>query len=135
MRGILADNDVQGQLVILLRIWQNQFWRQLWEDFHLSVYTFEDLGLDRHTNDLAIWQKCQAREVVLITGNRNDDGPDSLEATIRNHNTDFSLPVFTFADAKRLQHDRDYANKAAVQLLQYLLEIDAVRGTGRLFVP
>ena len=82
-----------------------------------------------------IWQACQHQEVVLITINRNAHGPDSLEVTIRAQNTPTSLPVFTLADGDRILHDKDYAERAAKRLLEYLLEIDKVRGTGRLFLP
>ena len=42
----------------------------------------------------------------MITGNRNDDGPDSLEATTRNENQPESLPVITIGDADRVLRDR-----------------------------
>ncbi len=135
VRGILADNNVLGHLAILQRIWQNAFWCEVWDTLNLRIYTLPDIGLDTSAPDPTIWQECQARQFVLVTANRNDDGPDSLETTIRDQNTASSLPVITLADAKRIQHDRDYANRVAVKLLQYLFEIDVVRGTGRLFVP
>ena len=55
--------------------------------------------------------------------------------TIRNENTPECLPVFTFADSERIRHDKAYAARAAEQLLQYLLDIDQVRGCGRLYLP
>ncbi len=82
-----------------------------------------------------IWQACQTRQVALLTANRNADRPDSLEETIRRENTPDCLPVFTFADATRIIRDRNYAERVAVRLLEYFLEIDNVRGAGRLFVP
>lgn len=81
---------------------------------------------------------CQHKELVLITANRNHDGEDSLEATIRRENTPHSLPVLTLADADRILFilfDPVYADHVAEKLLQYLLEIDLVRGTGRLYLP
>ncbi len=71
----------------------------------------------------------------MITGNRNDDGPTSLEATIRNENQPDSLPVITIGDADRVLRDRIYAEKVAERLLDYLMRIDEVRGTGRIYVP
>jgi len=71
----------------------------------------------------------------LITGNRNDDGPDSLEATIRNENQPESLPVITIGDADRVLRDRLSAENVAGRLLDYLMRIDEVRGVGRLYVP
>jgi hypothetical protein len=70
-----------------------------------------------------------------VTANRNADGPDSLEATLRTQNTATSLPVFTIADAKRVLRSREYAERVALRLLDYLLDIDRVRGAGRLYLP
>jgi hypothetical protein len=70
-----------------------------------------------------------------LTNNRNDDGPDSLENTICICNTLQSLPVFTIGDAERLKNEREYADRVIWALLEYLLEIDSLFGTGRLFLP
>ena len=82
-----------------------------------------------------IWQCCQQKRAFLLTNNRNDDGPDSLETTIRNYNTPQSLPVFTIGDAERLRNDRAYSDRVIWGLLDYLVEIDNILGTGRLFLP
>ena len=60
--------------------------------------SFERLGLPYNTSDRDLWQLCQQREIVLLTANRNDEGPNSLEATIRTLNAPSSLPVLTIAD-------------------------------------
>jgi hypothetical protein len=96
---------------------------------------FEDVGLADTATDLEVWQRCQAEQMTLITGNRNLTGPDSLEATIRLHNTSSSLPVFTIADVDRLNASRSYVEEVVESLLDYLQRIDTVRGTGRLFLP
>jgi len=49
----------------------------------------------------------------LIAGNRNDDGPDSLEAVIRDENQPDSLPVVTIANPDRMLNDRLYAEEVA----------------------
>jgi hypothetical protein len=54
---------------------------------------------------------------------------------IREENTPTSLPVLTTGKGNRVLHDRVYAGRIAVQLLEHLLDLDALRGTGRLFVP
>ncbi len=38
-------------------------------------------------------------------------------------------------DERRVQLEAAYAGKVAIKLLEYFLDIDAVRGTGRLYVP
>jgi len=107
----------------------------MWTGLAVSIYTFADVGLAGNTSDAVIWRLCQQRELVLITGNRNKEGPDSLEATLQNENVADSLPVFTVADSERVRHSREYAERVATRALEYLMEIDRVRGTGRLYLP
>jgi hypothetical protein len=135
VRGILADNDVQGQVEFLLSIWLSDSWRDLWHELGLIVERFSTLGLSRHSPDALIWRTCQASQLVLITANRNRDGPDSLEAVIRNENQPGSLPVMTLANPTRVSRDRVYAEKVAEKLLEHLMSIDDLRGSGRIYVP
>ena len=135
MRGILADINVGAQVRGPLSIWTSDTWRDLWQDLGLAVVSFPTLGLAYNASDALIWQACQREGLVLITGNRNDDGADSLEATIRSENQPDSLPVITIADQDRVLQDRLYAERVAESLLDYLLRIDEVRGAGRLYVP
>jgi hypothetical protein len=51
------------------------------------------------------------QQLYLLTSNRNDEGSESLEATIRTHNAPTSLPVFTIADADRIFQSKDYAER------------------------
>ena len=135
MRGILADINVVGHVEGIVAIWTSATWRDLWDALVLEVFDFGALGLSDRSPDALIWRTCQQEQLVLITANRNDDGPDSLGTTIRNENQPDSLPVVTIADAKRVLRDRDYAERVAVSVLDYLMRIDEVRGTGRLYVP
>jgi hypothetical protein len=135
MQGIMADNDVLGQLQIMIRLLHGEAWRDLWLGLNLRVWTFEDLGLKTDAPDADLWHICQDHQIVLITGNRNSEGPDSLEATIKQHNNANSLPVLTLADPKALSQGGIYAGRVVETMLQYLLEIDNVRGTGRLYLP
>jgi hypothetical protein len=135
MRGILADINVGAQVRALLSICTSDTWRDLWNDLGLAVESFPNLGLPYNAPDGLIWTTCQREGLVLITGNRNDDGPDSLEATIRNENQADSLPVITIADTDRALQDRLYAEKVAERLLERLIAIDDFRGTGRIYVP
>lgn len=74
-------------------------------------------------------------EIRLITDNRNQDSPNSLEATIRGQNQPNSLPVFTMGDLSKFQNSGEYAERVLEQWYDYLLRIDEVRGTGRLYLP
>ncbi len=135
MKGIMADINIRGQVEELLLIWQSPAWREMWDSLRLSYFTFADFGLHHQAVDSLVWQACQDREVVLVTANRNDDGPDSLEETLRSRNTPRSLPVFTVADIHRFDREPSYVLRTAIRLLDYLFDIDRVRGTGRLYVP
>ena len=135
MRAIMADNDIRGQFTILMVHLRSDEWREIWNSLNLSVLSFADLGLDDDVSDSVLWRSCQAQQIILLTGNRNEDGPDSLEATIRQFNTPISLPVFTLALPRKVVSSQAYAAKIAESLLQYLLDIDRIRGTGRLWLP
>ena len=108
---------------------------RVWGYLELRCVSFADLGLDPADSDLKVWDCCQAQEVLLITDNRNQKAADSLETTIRAKSTPTSLPVFTIGDARRLLTDGEYADRIVDRLLRYLLELNAVRGTGRLYLP
>jgi len=71
----------------------------------------------------------------LVTANRNADTADSLERVIRAENQPDSLPVLTLADPRRVERDRAYAERTAERILDYLLRIDELRGSGRLYAP
>lgn len=106
-----------------------------WTYLDLRIVTFKDIGLDPSERDKSIWQFCQEKQLYLVTNNRNDDGPDSLEATIKSFNPPASLPVFTIGDADRVLVEREYADRVTDRLFRYLLEAENIRGTGRLFLP
>lgn len=135
MKGILADNNVIGQVAYLVQLMQSEPWADFWKELGLVLRRFEDVGLAPDATDVEVWQRCQAEELILITDNRNDDSPHSLTAAIRNHNTPDSLPVFTIADLDKFGASREYEERVLVTLYDYLFRIDEVRGTGRLFLP
>ena len=45
------------------------------------------------------------------------------------------LPVLTIADPDRVMIDRDYAEDVSARVLEYLIDLDKLRGAGRLYVP
>jgi hypothetical protein len=135
VHGLLADANITGPVEYLARLMQTGSWGGFWRDLGLALRHFADVGLSVSSPDLEIWQRCQAEQLLLITDNRNADSPDSLEAVIRLYNTPQSLPVFTIADVDKLRTSRDYAERVMIRLYEYLLDIDKVRGVGRLFLP
>lgn len=135
MFRIMADNDVLGYVGGLMGICQSPAWIEFWRGLECVVWTFADVGLAANAPDSAVWEACQANEIILITGNRNAEGSDSLEATIRQRNNASSLPVLTLSDPRRIARDRQYAEMAVERLFEILIDIDMNRGTGRLFLP
>jgi hypothetical protein len=135
VKGILADINVRGHVDYLIQRMQAEPWTDFWNGLGLVLRHFEDIGLTETSTDQEVWQRCQAEELVLITDNRDYDSPESLEATIRQHNTARSLPVFTIADLEKFRTQPTYRDQVLISLYDYLLRIDTVRGTGRLFIP
>ena len=135
MPGIMGDHDIEGQFGRLIQLVSSPTWRDLWDEMGFTVESFASMGLSTSSPDVLVWQTCQERQVVLVTANRNDDGPDSLEATIRQYNRAESLPVITIGDPQLFSSSRSYAERAAEKLLDYLSELDRFRGTGRLYIP
>jgi hypothetical protein len=101
----------------------------------MRVESFASLGLPENTPDAALWQFCQAQQIILITGNRNKVGTDALEAVIARNNTPTSLPVLTIGTPPRVLSSREYAERVATRLLEVLLDVEQYRGTGRLYLP
>ena len=135
MPSVMADHDVEGQVRILLRVLMSDDWREFWLELGYQIESFASLGIATNTADIDLWRLCQERDIVLITGNRNKEGPESLEATIEQWGTPESLPVLTIGEPNRIFSSREYAHRAAERLLAYLDRMDHLRGTGRLFLP
>lgn len=135
MRGILADNNVVGQVARIAQLMQSAPWADFWRQLGLAFFRFEDIGLAIDASDVEIWKFCQANELILVTDNRNDDSPDSFAAAIRDLNTPSSLPVLTISALKKFRSDRDYQERVIVSIYDYLLRLDEIRGSGRLFLP
>jgi hypothetical protein len=133
--GILADVNAIGQVEYLVQQMQAESWADFWKALGLVHKRFAEVGLAPTSSDLQIWRTCQAQQLILITDNRNQDAPDSLEATIRAFNTPESLPIVTIGDLDKFSSSRDYFDQALETLYDYLLRIDSLRGTGRLFIP
>ena len=135
MQRLLSDHDVQGHVSRLMDICQLLPWVDLWRDLDCTICTFEEFDLPVDATDAAIWQVCQDHNILLITGSRNAESPESLEMTIRQRNASNCLPVLTLADPDRIQRDRHYAESIVERLFDILIDPDALRGTGRLYLP
>jgi hypothetical protein len=138
MNGLIADANFIGHLERLVAVLDSPELAPFWDDLALPVQSCEALELDHAADDRMVWNRCQALRLVLLTGNRNHDGPNSLEAVIRGGAAD-SLPVFTVSDPTRLLHEPTYARHVAIDLLDYLFDLrdqpEKLLGTGRLYLP
>jgi hypothetical protein len=135
VKGILADVNIEGHVDLLVTLMQAEPWRLFWDHLQLRYVHFTDLGLTPDALDSLVWDTCQNGELILVTDNRNRKGSDSLEATIQAHNTPSSLPVFTIANVPHLRASRGYADRVIDKLLDSLMRIETLRGTGRLYLP
>jgi len=133
--GLLADNDVEGHLHRLLSLIQSEGWHDLWIDLEVTIHTFESLDLPRNATDAVLWHECQPRQLLILTANRNAKGQDSLELTLRDHNSPDCLPVLTLTNDQRVMRDRDYALRVVERMLNCLIDLENLRGTGRQFLP
>ena len=52
-----------------------------------------------------------------------------------NENSLQCLPALTISDRDRIARDRRYAESVLERLLEFLIDLEALRGAGRLFLP
>lgn len=128
---VLVDINVEGHAALL--------WSALttgaWEDLHLFRFvTFVEIGLPVTSSDRAVWHFVQAHNMLLLTGNRNMDGQDSLEQVIREENHQTALPVITIGIPERIV-ERPYRDACADRLVELGLYLDQYRGAGRIYIP
>ena len=133
--GLLADANIEGHVARLATRMQAEEWKEFWDYLDLRCLVFHDVGLHSADPDSVVWQCCQDNQLLLLTDNRNNKGPQSLEATIRSGNTSQSLPVFTIGDARSILVGNEYADRVIDRLFRYLFELKNIRGSGRLFLP
>lgn len=72
--------------------------------------------------------------MVLLTNNRNMEGEDSLEGTLRAENDAGSFPVLTLGNARRLT-ERRYRETCAIRIAELALDLEDYLGRGRIYIP
>jgi hypothetical protein len=135
MPGILAEVNVEGHVEWLRRILEDEPWKEAWCNLAAPIHTFTDVGLADNAPDTVVAIRGDQDQLARLAELSNDEGPDSLKAAIRTWDAPDSLPVFTLADAERFRRDKTYADLVAERFLEYLLDIEKYRGTGRLYLP
>jgi len=128
---ILVDHDIEGQVLILWGVLAAEGWLDLCS---LQLVTFALVGLPVDSSDRTVWRFAQAHGMLLLTHNRNMNGEDSLEQTIREENAPASLPVITIRRVERLR-ERSYRERCVIRLVEIGLEIEQYLGIGRIFIP
>jgi hypothetical protein len=132
---ILFDEGIDGYRGQLTQRLFSPEWADISAALQVRIVGFEDVGLERGSSDADIWELCQLQQIYLLTDNRNQDGPNSLEATIRAKNQATSVPVFTVSDIQRFRFSAEYVEAVATKLLEYLFDAANIRGSGRLYLP
>ena len=83
----------------------------------LQFASLSQAGLAYNAIDREVWRTAQASGMILLTGNRNLKDPDSLEQTIREENTPFSIPVITISDPQEFIN-LDYRDRCLNRLVE-----------------
>lgn len=131
MITILVDHNIEGQAALLWSTFATEGWLALTE---FQLVTFTDVGRPFNSSDRAVWSFVQANKLLLLTGNRNMEGSESLEQTIREQNHVTSLPIITVGNIDRLV-EYDYRQRCATRLADIGLYLKDYIGAGRLFIP
>ena len=131
MIAVLVDHNVEGQAALLVSTLATDGWLKLGL---FELITFVDAGLPYTSGDRAVWRFVQERGMLLLTSNRNMDGEDSLEQTIRDENQATSLPVVTIADVARIV-EKTYREQCATRLAEVVFDLEDHLGAGRLYIP
>lgn len=132
MTVILADHNVERHARLLFATLQALEWAQLL-DIHLA--SFSELGLAETSSDREVWRRAQQFGMLLLTNNRNQEGPGSLEQVLRDELTATSLPVLTFGNADRFLASQTYRERRANRVAEIAEDLDRYLGTPRLFIP
>lgn len=128
---VLLDHHLNKQGILLWATMGSEGWLKLLD---IPMLTFKDVGLPIDSRDRDVWHFAQEKRLILLTGNRNKDGEDSLEQTIRNENTPDSLPVVTVGATDRLEESA-YREQCAERLVEIILNIENYLGVGRIYIP
>jgi hypothetical protein len=83
---VLVDHDLEGYARQIWGVLTSEGWFDL---LSLPMTTFRDERLPVNSTDRLVWRYAQAHGMLLLTGNRNMDGDNSLEQTLREENTHF----------------------------------------------
>jgi len=128
---LLVDHSIEGQAALLWDTIRREGWLDLLPN---RLAAFSDVNLAPDAPDREVWRVAQTRRLFLLTANRNMQGEDSLEQTIREENRPSSLPVLTIRNLDRMV-DMPYRVECATRIVDVAIYLDRYLGAGRLFIP
>lgn len=131
MVAVLLDYNITGYVDRLRGTYRSETWSEL---VPIEFFTFGDIELPFETSDREIWRLVQRRRMILLTGNRNSDTPDSLGVTIRDENFADALPILTLTRQDDLAYS-GYRIDCITRLIAIVIDLDNFRGVGRVFIP
>jgi hypothetical protein len=101
---IVTDNDVIGAVRVLRRILESPEWVDMTATLKLQFIALKDAELPADAPDVAVWQRSQEVDALLMTGNRSS-GEGSLDQTLAEHAGPAGLPVLTIGDPQCVIRD------------------------------
>ena len=131
MISVLADHNLEGQAD---QLWGTLVGRGWLEVVPLQLFRLADLGLPDNSTDRGVWRFAQTHKMLLLTGNRRQVGPDSLQQTIQEENHTAAFPVITIARLDRMA-EKPYRERCAERLAEIAFDLASFMGTGRLYIP
>jgi len=134
MQVILSDHNCEGHAKAIFDVLlYDATWLKL---VPMHLRWFRDIKLSTKAKDEDVWQFCQERGYILLTGNRTaKDKHQSLEMAVRRLVTPDSLPVLTIGNLQRVLADPAYCRACAERLAEIVDELYKYRGVTRLFIP
>lgn len=135
MLELVPDVNIEGHVRLIVSVMRSDDWIDFWNDLELQIRTFSQLGLAENSPDDLVWRATAGSDAILITGNRNDDVPNSLESMLRSPEAHSKYPVITLSDPERIKYDREYLHRVVSSLYEYLYDIESSRGAGRRYIP
>jgi hypothetical protein len=137
VRGLVADVNVEGHQERIKKLIERSGVGSVLAELGLRFATLSEIGLSADADDRAIWERCQEDGWVLFTDNRNDEGKNSLQATLASLWKPGRLPVLTLGDKNRFENSPEYRERVAMEVADLLFGIvdEEFCDTDRIFVP
>jgi hypothetical protein len=128
---ILVDYNLNRQALLLSGSLVAGDWLSI---APLQLVIFADVNLPMDSSDRKVWRFAQENQMVILTGNRNAKGDDSLEEVMRDENNMTSFPILTIGDPDRVK-EYAYRERCVERLVEIAIDLQNFMGAGRIFIP